>query len=197
MAADYSFEVKNIDIWVPAFFKHNNSFIATVDCLHPQFKRFWNLSIWNVLRSLWSWKAFHSCWVHFTEILFKFKVFMNLLDSIAPVLLFGFYWYISLPSHRPFCKWAPIYYVTIFCSPLDSVKIDFPQHPFFSTILYRVPPQLNLFLGVDTGGEAVSLICWKGWLCFSRPNHQGVQSKALLIRHQFHWSLGEIGALHR
>ena len=30
MVADYSFYVKNIDIWAPAFFKHNNSFIATV-----------------------------------------------------------------------------------------------------------------------------------------------------------------------
>ena len=30
MVADYSFDVKNIDIWAPAFFKHNNSFIATV-----------------------------------------------------------------------------------------------------------------------------------------------------------------------
>ena len=32
MGADYSFDVKNIDIWVPAFFKHNNSFIATMNC---------------------------------------------------------------------------------------------------------------------------------------------------------------------
>ena len=30
MGANYSFEVKNIEIWAPAFFKHNNSFIATV-----------------------------------------------------------------------------------------------------------------------------------------------------------------------
>ena len=30
MVADYSFDVKNIEIWAPAFFKHNNSFIATV-----------------------------------------------------------------------------------------------------------------------------------------------------------------------
>ena len=30
MVADYSFDVKNIDIWAPAFCKHNNSFIATV-----------------------------------------------------------------------------------------------------------------------------------------------------------------------
>ena len=30
MGADYSFEVKNIEIWVPAFFMHNNSFVATV-----------------------------------------------------------------------------------------------------------------------------------------------------------------------
>ena len=30
MVADYSFDVKNIGIWVPTFFKHNNSFIATV-----------------------------------------------------------------------------------------------------------------------------------------------------------------------
>ena len=29
MGADYSFDVKNIDIWASAFFWHNNSFIAT------------------------------------------------------------------------------------------------------------------------------------------------------------------------
>ena len=33
--ADYSYEVKNSEIWAPAFFKHNNSFIATVICHHP------------------------------------------------------------------------------------------------------------------------------------------------------------------
>ena len=30
IGADYSYEVKNSEIWEPAFFKHNNSFIATV-----------------------------------------------------------------------------------------------------------------------------------------------------------------------
>ena len=30
MGADYSFEVKNIEIWVTAFFKHNDSSVATV-----------------------------------------------------------------------------------------------------------------------------------------------------------------------
>jgi hypothetical protein len=30
MVANYSFDVKNIDICTPAFFKNNNSFIATV-----------------------------------------------------------------------------------------------------------------------------------------------------------------------
>ena len=30
MGADYSFEVKNIEICVPAFFKHNNSSVAAV-----------------------------------------------------------------------------------------------------------------------------------------------------------------------
>ena len=30
MGADYSFEVKNIEIWVSAFFKHNDSSVATV-----------------------------------------------------------------------------------------------------------------------------------------------------------------------
>ena len=30
IGADYSYELKNSEIWVPAFFKHNNSFIATV-----------------------------------------------------------------------------------------------------------------------------------------------------------------------
>ena len=30
MGADYSFEVKDIEIWVPEFFKHNNSSVASV-----------------------------------------------------------------------------------------------------------------------------------------------------------------------
>jgi hypothetical protein len=30
IGADYSYEMKNSEIWAPAFFKHNNSFIATV-----------------------------------------------------------------------------------------------------------------------------------------------------------------------
>ena len=30
IGADYSYEMKNSAIWAPAFFKHNNSFIATV-----------------------------------------------------------------------------------------------------------------------------------------------------------------------
>jgi hypothetical protein len=30
MGADYSFEVKNIEIWAPAFFKHNNSTVGTM-----------------------------------------------------------------------------------------------------------------------------------------------------------------------
>jgi hypothetical protein len=36
MGSDYSFEVKNIDIRVPAFFKHNNSSVATV-CQEPKY----------------------------------------------------------------------------------------------------------------------------------------------------------------
>ena len=30
MGVDYSFEVKTIEIWVTAFFNHNNSSVATV-----------------------------------------------------------------------------------------------------------------------------------------------------------------------
>ena len=30
MVADYLFDVKKIDIWAPTFFKHNNSFIDTM-----------------------------------------------------------------------------------------------------------------------------------------------------------------------
>ena len=30
MGADYSLEVKNIEFWVPAFFKTNNSYVATM-----------------------------------------------------------------------------------------------------------------------------------------------------------------------
>ena len=33
MGANYSLEVKNIEIWVHAFFKHNNSSVATVPFL--------------------------------------------------------------------------------------------------------------------------------------------------------------------
>ena len=36
MGADYSFEVKNIEIWVPPFFKHNNSFVAKVYTTLPE-----------------------------------------------------------------------------------------------------------------------------------------------------------------
>ena len=32
MGAKYLFEVKNNEIWVPVFFKHNNSSVATGDC---------------------------------------------------------------------------------------------------------------------------------------------------------------------
>ena len=38
MDADYSFEVKNIEIWVPAFFKNNNSSVATVAMVSPYIK---------------------------------------------------------------------------------------------------------------------------------------------------------------
>jgi hypothetical protein len=34
IGANYSYEVKNSEIWAPAFFKHNNSFIATVTRLY-------------------------------------------------------------------------------------------------------------------------------------------------------------------
>ena len=37
MGADYSFEVKNIEIWASAFFKHDNSFVATVLIYHLDF----------------------------------------------------------------------------------------------------------------------------------------------------------------
>jgi hypothetical protein len=30
MGDDYSFEVKDIEIWAPTFFKHNNSSVTTV-----------------------------------------------------------------------------------------------------------------------------------------------------------------------
>ena len=38
MIANYSFDVTSIDIWAPAFFEHNNSFIATVK--HSSFEVF-------------------------------------------------------------------------------------------------------------------------------------------------------------
>jgi len=47
MGADYSYEVKKIEIWAPAFYKHNNSFIATMTSL---LLGFWivKLIIWKV-----------------------------------------------------------------------------------------------------------------------------------------------------
>ena len=38
--ANYSFEVKNIEVLVPAFFKHNNSSVATVQEEKLKAKRF-------------------------------------------------------------------------------------------------------------------------------------------------------------
>ena len=35
MVAQYSFDMKNIDTWAPAFFKRNNSFIATAGFFKP------------------------------------------------------------------------------------------------------------------------------------------------------------------
>ena len=37
MGADFSYAVKNIEIWASAFFKHNNSFIATVLSMYVDF----------------------------------------------------------------------------------------------------------------------------------------------------------------
>ena len=33
IGADYSYEMKNSEVYAPAFFKHNNSFIATVNMM--------------------------------------------------------------------------------------------------------------------------------------------------------------------
>ena len=41
MGAEYSFEVKNIEIWAPRFFKHNNSPLATVPAV--------NTELWRIL----------------------------------------------------------------------------------------------------------------------------------------------------
>ena len=49
MGADYSFEVKNIEIWVPAFFKHNNLFAATV-AMWPNVKAVGKLRFHNLFR---------------------------------------------------------------------------------------------------------------------------------------------------
>ena len=40
IGADYSYEVKNSKIWAPAFFKHNNLFIATVCSFGSGLKKF-------------------------------------------------------------------------------------------------------------------------------------------------------------
>ena len=36
MGANYSFEVENIEIWVPAFFEHNDLSVATVRAKEKQ-----------------------------------------------------------------------------------------------------------------------------------------------------------------
>ena len=45
MGADYSFEVKNIEIWGPTFFKHNNSSVATVKEAKSMRARWWGSSL--------------------------------------------------------------------------------------------------------------------------------------------------------
>ena len=44
MGADYSFEVKNIEIRVPSFFKHNDSSVATVENRGRYIEWFWQLN---------------------------------------------------------------------------------------------------------------------------------------------------------
>ena len=47
MGADYSFEVKNIEIWMPAFFKHNDSSVATVTSLQVELALIVHLQIYE------------------------------------------------------------------------------------------------------------------------------------------------------
>ena len=57
MVADYSFDVKNIDISSPAFYRHNNSFIATVFNFAPLFRTWPGRKMkpfqgWNLLQPI-------------------------------------------------------------------------------------------------------------------------------------------------
>ena len=62
-----SYEVKNSEIWAPAFFKHNNSFIATVKSTHPVNWDRRHLSFFSV-SALWassaSWPVFPGSVLH-------------------------------------------------------------------------------------------------------------------------------------
>ena len=62
--ADYSYEVKNSDIWAPAFFKHNNSFIAA---MHPaKFAKIWIFLLFTLT----------FCWVIRTQPISVLKLFL-------------------------------------------------------------------------------------------------------------------------
>ena len=61
MAADYLFEMKNIRMWVPAFFIRNNSSVATV--ILPYLSMFLQKSSTHILESPWG-----------TEVRFEVKV---------------------------------------------------------------------------------------------------------------------------
>ena len=50
MGADYSFKVKNIEIWARVFFKHNNSFLAIV-LMSVRTKQFEPKSFWTYTRT--------------------------------------------------------------------------------------------------------------------------------------------------
>ena len=54
MCADYSFDVKNIEIWVPTFFKHNNSSVATMryNLIYKDFGL--NSVVSTALQGVWS-----------------------------------------------------------------------------------------------------------------------------------------------
>ena len=64
MGADYSFEVKNIEIWVPAFFKHKNSSVATVTpYAHTQTLRSQKSEVRSQdLKMIGSYTNFSPCW---------------------------------------------------------------------------------------------------------------------------------------
>ena len=148
MGADYSFEVKNIEIWVPAFFKHNNLFIATV-LMKGVFLFFsvTNFSLMCLSRRVWSeWILSKKA----APICFLFPIILSTVSKTKNIFYPTIYleFIIVLSSCRPFvahCCLQRTYIGKFF----QRVGCPEYQSDIFNNLACNWPKVRSMSLGVD------------------------------------------------